>query len=62
MRTNADHGAWVQAQRIAFLAMGKDVTPGVRGRPRREYWRADEDPLAWWALTEWIMAFRQRKF
>lgn len=36
---------WREAAEIAYRAMGAS---------------ADEDPLAWWCLTEWIYAYGQR--
>lgn len=36
---------WREAAEIAYRAMGD---------------RADEDPLAWWCLTEWIYDYGQR--
>jgi len=42
---------WAKAAWIARLAMGTDrIGPGRR----HTVWRADEDPLAWWCLTELI--------
>jgi len=51
----------VDAQEIAFLAMG---TEKVRdGRHFRTEHRAELDPLAWWCLVELIMdrAHRRKK-
>lgn len=40
---------------IARVAMGRRPRGGP-GIPRLEPgWVADDDPLAWWCLTEWIV-------
>jgi hypothetical protein len=49
------------ASQIARLAMGTEVIPGVRGRPRKVIWKADEDPLAWWCLVEAIVGLANRR-
>jgi hypothetical protein len=41
---------WKRAAILARLAMGK--SDARRRSP--SYWLADEDPLAWWCLTEAI--------
>lgn len=40
------------AARVARMAMGKSKVRA--GREFVEVWNADEDPLAWWCLTELI--------
>jgi predicted lipoprotein with Yx(FWY)xxD motif len=48
LQRKAMHDAWV--------IMGRtDRWPG-RGKPLYK-WRADEDPLAWWLLTELLMGY-----
>ena len=46
---------WAKAGKIARDAMGRERR--VRG-DTRERWRADEDPLAWWCLTELIYGLK----
>ena len=48
--------AWQGAARIAFYAMGYERVP--EGRRMVKRWRAHDDPLAWWCLTEWIKSYR----
>lgn len=43
---------WKEAADIAYRAMG------TRGKDHIHV--ADEDPLAWWCLTEWIYNYGQR--
>lgn len=43
---------WKRAGHIAYLAMSTE-TPRV-GRGKRINHRVDDDPLAWWCLTELI--------
>jgi hypothetical protein len=45
---------YAKASQIAHLALGKERGPVGRGNARR--WISDEDPLAWWNLTECIVA------
>lgn len=52
MATNETYG---RASVLAFHAMGFERN-GRRGRASRKVYRADEDPLAWWCLTEAIVA------
>ena len=52
---------YVKAGEIARIAMGTDVIPGVRGKPREVVFRADNDPLAWWCLVELLINFRNWK-
>ena len=49
---------WERASRVARVVMGKGVVRGTRGSPRFEYYKADEDPLAWWCLTELLHDFK----
>lgn len=42
---------WARASRLARDAMGKQ--PRRRG-DKDARWNADDDPLAWWCLTEAI--------
>lgn len=51
---------WREAQQIARLGMGTEVVRGTHGSPRHERWKADEDPLAAWCLTEWIVGAAKR--
>lgn len=55
---------WRNAQRDAFLIMGRlDRQPGRRGpwREGESRWKADADPLAWWCLTELLVSYAQGK-
>ena len=58
--TNREVRRWRKAATLARLAMGQEQSRGVRGSPSHLFWRADEDPLAWWCLTECIYAYGQR--
>jgi len=54
---------YAKAGELARIAMGREKWG--RGRGTHRYWVADEDPLAWWELTECIasiaMWFRDPK-
>lgn len=43
-----DVDLYAKAGEIAYRAMGTHGKDGTRN--------ADEDPLAWWCLTEWIVS------
>lgn len=50
---------WADAAEIAYVAMGYEMAPaGARRRHRVS--RAEQDPLAWWCLTELIMQRAQQ--
>lgn len=56
----ADHETvlWNEAAGIADLAMGKrDVRDGRRIVQRHN---SDDDPLAWWCLTELLVSFAEK--
>jgi hypothetical protein len=42
----------------AKIIMGKDHHRG-RGERGPISWRADDDPLAWWCLTELLVSYAQ---
>ena len=49
---------WANAQRDAAIIMGRK--PRQRGRPTTGYergWNSDDDPLAWWCLTELLVSY-----
>lgn len=52
---------WRNAQQDAFLIMGRIERGRGRPSPTAIEWKADEDPLAWWCLTELLMAYAQGK-
>ncbi len=54
----AEAALWSEAQIIAEAAMGEEHFG--RGRGAYTVRRASEDPLAWWCLTEWLVAFAGR--
>lgn len=47
-----------EAERLAAIAMGTTIQG--RGRGRRIIKQAEQDPLAWWCLTEALVAFAER--
>lgn len=49
----------VAASAIAHLVMGRTDHPRRRGYNPPRAWAADEDPLAWWTLTELLIAFHE---
>lgn len=52
---------FIEAGDIAFYAMGRIPRgPGRRSAGETDGWKAHEDPLAWWLLTESIVAFAKR--
>lgn len=53
---------WRNAQRDAFLIMGRIERRG-RGHPSstETVWKADDDPLAWWCLTELLVCYAMGK-
>lgn len=57
--TNAELRQWRRASEIAYVAMGRLERGPGRASPAYR-WKADEDPLAWWVLTELIMDFAKR--
>lgn len=54
---------WLWASHLAFVAMGQNERQGYgRGRHDPQYkWRADEDPLAHFLLTDLIFNGYQAK-
>lgn len=46
----------VDASELARVAMGRSNKPSALNA-----WKAEEDPLAWWCLTEAIVALAKRK-
>lgn len=51
---------YADAGKIAMLAMGRTEKNGP-GRPRtKRGWAADEDPLAYVCLVEWIVGVARR--
>jgi len=52
---------YLEAGDIARYAMGRiPHGPGRRSADEKVRWQANEDPLAWWLLTETIVAFGKR--
>jgi len=49
-----DTERYKRAARIAYHAMGTEQTRASKNSPSVTFHHADEDPLAWWCLTEWI--------
>ncbi len=45
---------------LAKLAMGRDESRVGRRRGEPARWNADDDPLAWWCLTEAIANLANR--
>lgn len=54
--TEKQTAKWLRAAGLARDAMGKVKLGG--GRTAIWVWKADEDPLAWWCLTEAIHDFK----
>lgn len=55
---DAELRMWREASHIAVLAMGQEKSGKTRGTKRVN--RADEDPAAYWCLTELIVGFARR--
>jgi hypothetical protein len=50
---------YARAGDLAKLAMGRDESRIGRRRGDPPHWKADDDPLAWWCLTEAIVNLRE---
>lgn len=53
----AEYRLYADAAQIAETAMGKER---VHRTSREWVKRKDDDPLAWWCLTEWIVSTAKR--
>jgi hypothetical protein len=58
MRAAATFDIQAEAERLAAIAMGTTIVGGGRGR--RVVKHAEQDPLAWWCLTEALVQFGER--
>lgn len=55
---------WRNAQDDARRIMGREDKPRGRTAHGEKYvgdWKANQDPLAWWCLTELLVAYAEGK-